>query len=170
MNARLLVPIAVLSLVACSQEAKSPKDSAGAVATPAGKTFTIAMIAKSSANPVFLSGRQGAEDAAAELTKTSGVTVKIDWLTPPNEDAAVQAQRIAEAVNGGANAILLSASDASKVIGANPYMITVAEVTSPTRLCQLGKGRKQIRPTTNARMIEVYVTPRLLIRLTPWGT
>jgi hypothetical protein len=35
------------------------------------------MIAKSSTNPVFLSGRQGAEDAAKELTKSSGVTVKI---------------------------------------------------------------------------------------------
>ncbi len=85
-------------------------------ATPT--TFTIALIAKSSTNPVFLSGRQGAEAAAAELTKQHGVTVKIDWLTPPNEDGAVQAQRVAEAVNSGANAILLSASDAGKVKGA----------------------------------------------------
>lgn len=85
---------------------------------PAAKTFTIAMIAKSSTNPVFLSGRQGAEAAAAELSKEHGVTVKIDWLTPPNEDGAVQSQRISEAVNSGANAILLSASDAGKVRGA----------------------------------------------------
>ena len=76
------------------------------------------MIAKSSTNPVFLSGRQGAEVAAAELSKANGVTVKIDWLTPPNEDGAVQAQRIAQAVNAGESAILLSASDAGKVIGA----------------------------------------------------
>ncbi len=88
------------------------------VKTADAKTFTIAMIAKSSTNPVFLSGRKGAEAAAAELTKSSGVTVKIDWLTPPNEDGAVQAQRIAEAVNSGANAILLSSSDAGKVRGA----------------------------------------------------
>lgn len=86
--------------------------------TSAGKTFTIAMIAKSSTNPVFLSGRQGAEAAAAELSKAHGMTVKIDWLTPPNEDGAVQAQRISEAVNSGANAILLSSSDAGKVRGA----------------------------------------------------
>jgi ribose transport system substrate-binding protein len=84
----------------------------------AGSTFTIAMIAKSSTNPVFLSGRQGAEAAAAELSAEHGITVRIDWLTPPNEDGAVQAQRIAEAVNSGANAILLSASDAGKVRGA----------------------------------------------------
>ena len=109
----LMLPLA---FVACGG---SGKDAAKAPAAAAGgKTFTIAMIAKSSTNPVFLSGRQGAEAAAAELSKEHGVTVKIDWLTPPNEDGAVQAQRIAEAVNSGANAILLSASDAGKVTGA----------------------------------------------------
>lgn len=86
--------------------------------TGGGKTFTIAMIAKSSTNPVFLSGRQGAEAAADSITKATGVTVKIDWLTPPNEDGTVQAQRIAQAANGGANAILLSASDAGKLVSA----------------------------------------------------
>ena len=88
------------------------KDSAGA------KTFTIAMIAKSSTNPVFLSGRQGAEAAADSISKATDVTVTIDWLTPPSEDGTVQAQRIAQAANGGANAILLSASDAGKVLSA----------------------------------------------------
>jgi ribose transport system substrate-binding protein len=82
------------------------------------KTFTIAMIAKSSTNPVFLSGRKGAEDAADSISKATGVTVRIDWLTPPNEDGTVQAQRIAQAVNSGANAILLSASDAGKLVTA----------------------------------------------------
>jgi ribose transport system substrate-binding protein len=115
MNARLIAPILTLSFAACTGDVKVH---VGKDSTAGAKTFTIAMIAKSSTNPVFLSGRQGAEDAAAELTKTSGVTVKIDWLTPPNEDGAVQAQRIVQAVNGGANAILLSASDASKVLGA----------------------------------------------------
>lgn len=108
---------ASIALVACGGggggEAGAAKGDA-----PAGKTFTIAMIAKSSTNPVFLSGRQGAEAAAAALSKEHGVTVKIDWLTPPNEDGAVQSQRISEAVNSGANAILLSASDAAKVTGA----------------------------------------------------
>ena len=40
------------------------------------------------------------------------------WLTPPNEDGQVQAQRIAQAVNEGANAVLISCSDAGKVTGA----------------------------------------------------
>ncbi len=83
-----------------------------------GTTFTIAMIAKSSTNPVFLSARTGAEAAAAELSKEHGVNVKINWLTPPSENAELQAQRIAQAVNSGANAILVSASDAGKITGA----------------------------------------------------
>jgi hypothetical protein len=49
-------------------------------------------------------------------------------------------------------------------------MVNAAEVVIWTRLCQLGKGRKQIIPTTKARMIEVKGTPRLLIRLTLRGT
>lgn len=103
------IALALLATAACG---------GGGGGGDAAKTFTIAMIAKSSTNPVFLSGRQGAEAAAAELTKETGVTVKIDWLTPPNEDGSVQAQRIAEAANSGANAILLSSSDAGKVRGA----------------------------------------------------
>ena len=115
-----LLGVAMLAL-ACGGESKSAAggkgDSAGAPPA-AGGTFRIAMIAKSSTNPVFLSARTGAEKAAAELSAKHGVTVKIDWLTPPQEDGQVQAQRISQAVNEGANAILLSASDVGKVIGA----------------------------------------------------
>jgi ribose transport system substrate-binding protein len=75
------------------------------------------MIAKSSTNPVFLSARTGAEAAAKALSK-DGHTVEIVWMTPPDEDGQVQAQRIAQAVNEGANAVLISCSDAGKVTGA----------------------------------------------------
>jgi ribose transport system substrate-binding protein len=76
------------------------------------------MIAKSSTNPVFLSARTGAEAAAKELTQKHGVPVEIVWLTPPTEDGQVQAQRIAQGVNEGATAVLISCSDAGKVTGA----------------------------------------------------
>jgi ribose transport system substrate-binding protein len=82
------------------------------------KTFTIAMIAKSSTNPVFLAGRVGAEAAAAEQSKKLGIKISIDWLTPPTEDAQVQAQRVAQAVDAGDNAILMSTSDANTVTDA----------------------------------------------------
>jgi ribose transport system substrate-binding protein len=78
----------------------------------------IAVIAKSSTNPVFLSARTGAEAAAKELTAKTNVPIEIAWLTPPAEDGQVQAQRIAQAVNEGASAILISCSDAGKVTGA----------------------------------------------------
>ena len=42
----------------------------------------------------------------------------IDWRTPPTEDAQVQAQRIAQAVNEGDDAIVVSCSDATKLTGA----------------------------------------------------
>ena len=76
------------------------------------------MIAKASTNPVFLSARTGAEAAAKELTEKHGVPIEIAWLTPPSEDGQVQAQRIAQAVNEGATAMLISCSDAGKVTGA----------------------------------------------------
>lgn len=118
MKHRQTAALALVALAACAGTKNSSADSAKTAAGGGDKTFRIAMIAKSSTNPVFLSGRKGADDAAAELTKATGVNVKVDWMTPPTEDATIQAQRIADAVNSGANAILLSASDAGKLVGA----------------------------------------------------
>lgn len=116
--ARIGAVLLVFTVLACGGAA-SDKGAGGTAAAAGGaKTFRIALIAKSSTNPVFLAARTGAEDAAAELSRKYGVNVSIDWLTPPNEDGTVQAQRVAEAVNAGDNAILMSTSDAGKVTGA----------------------------------------------------
>jgi len=94
-------------------------NTAGGTATGrGGKTIRIAMIAKSSTNPVFLSARTGAEAAAKDLSKKYNINITIDWRTPPTEDGQIQAQRIAQAVNDGVNVVLVSCSDASKVTGA----------------------------------------------------
>src|SRR6476620_6942906 len=105
---------------ACGGGSEQKADSQTAVAAPAakGKKFTIALIAKSSTNPVFLAARTGAEQAAKEASAKTGVDVQIAWLTPPDEDGQVQAQRVQQAVNDGADAILISCSDAGKVNGA----------------------------------------------------
>ncbi len=84
----------------------------------AKKTIKIALIAKSSTNPVFLSARTGAEAAAKDLSAKYGINIVIDWRTPPTEDAQVQAERIADAVNEGDDAIVVSCSDAAKLNGA----------------------------------------------------
>ncbi|MEW6203017.1 MAG: substrate-binding domain-containing protein [bacterium] len=95
----------VVGVVGCRKQVSKP-------------TIKIALIAKSSTNPVFLSARVGAEAAAKDLSAKHNINIIIDWRTPPNEDGQVQAQNILKAVNEGANAILISCSDAGKVTGA----------------------------------------------------
>ena len=97
---------------------KTAATGGSAKAGGAGKGIKIAMIAKSSDNPVFLAARTGAEAAAKELSEKSGTKVEVEWLTPPQEDGEVQAQRVRQAVNEGVDAILISCSDAGKVTGA----------------------------------------------------
>jgi ribose transport system substrate-binding protein len=82
---------------------------------PPKPDLKIAMIAKSSSNPVFLSARAGAEAQAKEIRQRTGTVIEIAWLTPEHEDGQVQAQRIAQAVSEGANVVLISCSDAAKV-------------------------------------------------------
>lgn len=114
-----LVVIGAL-LAGCSGAADKGGDSAaaGGTARGANDTLTIALIAKSSNNPVFLAARTGAEAAAKELSAKHNFPIVVQWLTPPQEDGQVQAQRIAQAVNDGADAVLIAASDAGKVTGA----------------------------------------------------
>ena len=107
-----------VAVAGCSKSADKPADSGKSAAVGAGKKFTIAMIGKSSNNPVFLAARTGAEAAAKELSAKENMQIEIAWLTPPQEDGEVQAQRVRQAVNDGAGAILLAASDAGKVTGA----------------------------------------------------
>src|SRR5262245_50753420 len=111
----LLCAAAGLTIGACRESGPAPSE--GKAAAPRSR-YKIALVAKSSTNPVFLSARTGAEAAARELKEKQGLDVEIAWLTPPQEDGQVQAQRIAQAVNEGADAVILSCSDASKVTGA----------------------------------------------------
>jgi hypothetical protein len=64
---------------------------------PAGastrRTVVIGIIAKSQSNPVFSAAHAGAIAAAAELGPKYGVDVKVEILTPTEEDAVKQAGR-----------------------------------------------------------------------------
>lgn len=105
-----------VAAMACGGDKKAQP---GADSSAAGDDLVkIALIAKSSNNPVFLAARTGAEAAAKDLSAQHGIKVEVVWLTPPQEDGQVQAQRIQQAVNDGADAILISCSDAGKVTGA----------------------------------------------------
>ena len=109
----------LFAAMACSGKGDDKAAAPPAAATRGdGKKITIAMIAKSSNNPVFLAARTGADAAAKELSAKNGIQVTVNWLTPPEENAETQAQRIRQAVNDGADAVLISCSDAGKVTGA----------------------------------------------------
>jgi ribose transport system substrate-binding protein len=113
---RLLAAVtAAMLTAACGRQESAAPPTPGATAKPGLK---IALIAKSSTNPVFLSARTGAEAAAKEQSQKLGIPIEIMWLTPPAEDGQVQAQRLTQAVNEGASAVLISCSDAAKVTGA----------------------------------------------------
>jgi hypothetical protein len=56
------------------------------------KSYTIGLVAKSQSNPVFQAARVGAMDAAKELGQKHGLTIKVDWRTPNDEDAQKQSR------------------------------------------------------------------------------
>lgn len=114
----IVLAAACVALAGCG---KSGSDQSAANANAkggAGGKITIALIGKSSTNPVFLAARNGAEQAAKDLSAKLNVPITVSWLTPPQEDGEVQAQRIRQAVNDGADGVLIAASDAGKVTGA----------------------------------------------------
>jgi ribose transport system substrate-binding protein len=96
-----------LGLLGCSGEKNQ--------ALGADGKLTIAMIGKSAANPVFLSAREGAEQAARDYSEQYSVPIEVQWLTPDSEDARAQVQRVQQAVADRVDAILVSASDASQL-------------------------------------------------------
>ena len=90
----------------------APGPAAAPAPAAASRPLRIAMIAKSASNPSFVAARTGAENRARELSASLGRPITIEWLTPPQEDGAVQARRIAQAVKEGMDGVLLSCSDA----------------------------------------------------------
>jgi ribose transport system substrate-binding protein len=129
---------------------------------PAAKPIRIAMIAKSSTNPIFLSARRGAETAAKDLSGKLGVPIEVIWLTPPQEDGQIQAQRIAQAVNEGANAVLVSCSDAGKLTGAIndavargvPVMTFDSDAPQSKRFSYYGVDDRQLGEDVMAELVK----------------
>ncbi len=116
LTAALIVMLMAGWVGGCGGEQSSAPASTSAPARAQG--LTIAMIAKNTTNPVFVSARKGAETAARELAEKHGVPIQIVWMTPDHEDAQIQAVAIAQAVRDRASAILISCSDADKVTAA----------------------------------------------------
>jgi ribose transport system substrate-binding protein len=116
MATTLIVTLMAGWLSGCGSE---PPGAPAATAAPERSGgLKIAMIAKNTTNPVFVSARKGADTAAKELAEKYRVPIQIVWMTPDHEDGEIQAVAIAQAVKDRANAILISCSDAAKVTGA----------------------------------------------------
>lgn len=110
----------MLAFLGCGD---SKKDAEGEKSNDA-KTLVITMIAKSSANPVFLSAKTGAEKKAKEISeKYNLLDVTIKWETPENESASEQAEIIRYAVKEGTNAIIVSCSDKDSLTNAINYAV-----------------------------------------------
>src|SRR5438046_10071037 len=89
-----------------------------ATAAESKKSYTFGLVAKSQSNPVFQAARTGAEQAAKDLGEKNGVTVRIDWRTPNDEDPQKQAEAIERLALSGADGIAVSCSDANKLTDA----------------------------------------------------
>ncbi|HNW94109.1 MAG TPA: substrate-binding domain-containing protein [bacterium] len=101
---RMIMVVMALSLAACAG-VQTGERTAGAPA------IVLGMVAKSADNPVFVAARTGAEDAARVWAERRGRTIRIDWRTPPTENAAAQAAAVEALTVAKADGILVSCSD-----------------------------------------------------------
>ncbi len=90
----------------------SPSTAPGAAAG-GHKKIMIGVVAKSVSNPVFQAAHAGARDAAKELASKYNADVDVNIQTPPDEDAAKQAEAIDSLVRLGAGGIAVSCSEAN---------------------------------------------------------
>jgi ribose transport system substrate-binding protein len=110
------------------------------------------MIAKSEANDVFQAAHTGALDAAKELSDKDGVDVEIEWRTPPEEDAAQQANAIGTLANEKVDGITVSCSEQRMLTNAindavdKGITVVCFDSDAPTskRLCDYGTDDAQL--------------------------
>lgn len=128
------------------------------------RTISITMVAKSSTNPVFQSAREGAEAAAKDLSeKYRMIDVSINWRTPSHEDPVEQAERIANAVEDGTDAIMVSCSDDSVLTAAInaavdkgvPVMTFDSDAPNSKRFAFYGPDDREMGETVFTELIEV---------------
>jgi len=70
--------------------------------------YTFALIAKNQGNPVFQAARIGAENAARDLSQKLGVSIKMQWQTPNEDDAQKQVDFLEQMVLQGVDGVSIS--------------------------------------------------------------
>lgn len=113
--AAILALSAALLTAGCNKtESETPAANAGGAGGSADAvTYTIGVIGKSNSNPPFQAARTGAMAAGQRLSEELGINVEVQWKTPPQEDAQLQAQYVEQLVAAGVNGIAISATDAN---------------------------------------------------------
>ena len=122
-----LIVVAAMILTACGGKAtptptKAPEATkaptkAPEAAKPSGKdpladkTLTIAWIPKALGNPVFETGKVGAETKAKELTAKGPYKVEIVYTASVNSDIAEQARVVEDTISKGVDAIGISCNE-----------------------------------------------------------
>src|SRR3972149_11498122 len=122
-----LIVVAAMILTACGGKAtptptKAPEATkaptkAPEAAKPSGKdplsdnTLTIAWIPKALGNPVFETGKVGAEAKAKELTEKGPYKVEIVYTASVNSDIAEQARVVEDTISKGVDAIGISCNE-----------------------------------------------------------
>jgi ribose transport system substrate-binding protein len=129
---------AIFLLSACT---KAPSE-----ATTGRRQIVLGMVAKAEANDVFQAARTGAEDAANTLGDQYNVDIRIDWQTPPEENAGQQADAIGRLANERVDGIMVSCSDAATLTTAIndavdkgvPVVCFDSDAPDSKRLCDYG--------------------------------
>lgn len=153
---RLLTAVAAVSAMAlagCGDNGGGGTATTGTATTGTGggsaggnQEIIIGIVAKSVSNPVFQAAHVGAQDAAAELGGKYNAKVTINIQTPPDENAARQAEAIDALVRQGAKGIAVSCSSASTLTPAInraaekgiPVMCFDSDAPDSKRFCYYG--------------------------------
>jgi ribose transport system substrate-binding protein len=139
--------MAAVALAGCGQNKSNNAATDSETAAPqAQSTYEFALVAKSQDNPVFEAARVGAEDAADEIGKKLGVTIKILWRTPNQEDAQVQVQYLDQLALQGVNGVSVSCTEAPTLTPAIdravengvPVMCFDSDAPDSRRFCYYG--------------------------------
>ena len=111
------VCVGAMSIFGCGDSGSKPAAGGGGAAGggTVPKEIMIGVVAKRVSNPVFQAAHVGANDAAEELGGKYHTKIVINIQTPPDEDAAKQAEAIDNLVRLGAKGIAVSCTSAQTV-------------------------------------------------------
>jgi ribose transport system substrate-binding protein len=103
-----------MAFAGCERKVETPQSRPGAASAKGEKrNVVIGFVGKSLANDVFRVAEVGARDAVKELGDKYNANITLEVRTPSEEDATRQAEAIDALARMGADAVIVSASEAN---------------------------------------------------------